>query len=95
MPTNLINLNNEIHKQLSSDIQTVLFDCSKTAKEFCFSIYLIGGVVRDLFLNKEVFDVDITVEGNAIEFCHKLADKATVLPINQKSLRFRLCNDRD
>ena len=75
MPTNLINLNNEIHKQLSSDIQTVLFDCSKTAKEFGFSIYLIGGVVRDLFLNKEVFDVDITVEGNAIEFCHKLADK--------------------
>lgn len=75
MPTNLINLNNEIHKQLSSDIQTVLFDCSKIAKEFGFSIYLIGGVVRDLFLNKEVFDVDITVEGNAIEFCHKLADK--------------------
>ena len=75
MPTNLINLSNEMQKQLSSEIQTILSDCSKVAKEFGFSIYLIGGVVRDLFLKKEIFDIDITVEGNAIEFCHKLANR--------------------
>lgn len=75
MPTNLINLSNEMQKQLSSEIQGILSDCSKVAKEFGFSIYLIGGVVRDLFLKKEIFDVDITVEGNAIEFCHKLVEK--------------------
>lgn len=75
MPTNLINLSNEMQKQLSSEIQTILSDCSKVAKEFGFSIYLIGGVVRDLFLEKEIFDIDITVEGNAIEFCHKLANR--------------------
>lgn len=76
MPTNLTNLSNEIKKQLSSDVQAVLSDCSKVAKEFGFSVYLIGGVVRDLFLKKNVFDVDITVEGDAITFCHKLVEKS-------------------
>lgn len=70
-----LNLKNKIEKQLSKDVQKTLKDCSENADLFGFKIYLIGGIVRDLFLEKEIFDIDVTVEGNAIDFCHKLADK--------------------
>ena len=31
-------------------------------------VYLVGGTVRDILLGEESFDVDIAVEGDAIEF---------------------------
>lgn len=67
-----INLTKQIESQLSKDITEVLKLCSQAAFEYEYKIYLIGGVVRDLFLNKPVKDIDITVEGNAIRFCHEL-----------------------
>ena len=70
-----INLKDKIKEQLSENVQKALLECSETAEKYGFKIYLIGGVVRDLFLEKEIFDIDVTVEGNAIEFCHKLADE--------------------
>ena len=68
------NLKEKIKSQLSKEIQKVLSDCSQTAQKHGFKIYLIGGVVRDLFLDKKTIDIDITVEGNAIAYCHKLAE---------------------
>ncbi len=35
-------------------------------------VYLVGGTVRDILLGEESFDVDIAVEGNAIEFARAL-----------------------
>lgn len=70
-----VNLKTQIESQLSKDITEALELCSKTAFECEYKIFLIGGVVRDLFLNKQVKDIDITVEGNAIRFCHNLANK--------------------
>ena len=32
------------------------------------NLYYIGGIVRDMILNKESFDIDITYVGNAIEY---------------------------
>ena len=70
-----INLKDKIEHRLSENVQKALLSCSKTAEKYGFKIYLIGGVVRDLFLKKEIFDIDVTVEGDAVEFCHKLADE--------------------
>jgi len=36
-------------------------------------VYLVGGTVRDILLGEESFDVDIAVEGDAIEFARALA----------------------
>jgi hypothetical protein len=45
-------------------------------------LYLVGGVVRDLLLNKPNFDLDLIVEGNAVELAQKLAElKATSVSI--------------
>lgn len=71
----VINLQKQMKAQLSKDILNTLELCSDTAFEQNCKIYLIGGVVRDLILNKKIFDIDVTVEGNAVEFCHKLAQK--------------------
>ena len=37
-------------------------------------VYLVGGTVRDILLGEESFDVDIAVEGDAIEFASALAE---------------------
>jgi len=36
--------------------------------------YLVGGVVRDILLKKEIFDLDIVIEGNAIEFVKEISE---------------------
>ncbi len=37
-----------------------------------YKVYLIGGLVRDILLNKKSNDIDITFEGNAIELAKKI-----------------------
>ena len=37
-------------------------------------VYLVGGTVRDILLGEQGFDVDIAVEGDAIEFAKALAE---------------------
>lgn len=65
-------LNEEFEKGLSSEIKEVLSICSEAADKNDFLIYLIGGVVRDLMLGNEIFDVDIIVEGDAVDFANIL-----------------------
>lgn len=74
MASNL-NLKNKMESGLSKEILDTLKLCRDTAFESEYKIFLIGGVVRDLFLGREIVDVDVTVEGDAIRFCHILADK--------------------
>jgi tRNA nucleotidyltransferase (CCA-adding enzyme) len=37
------------------------------------SIYVVGGVVRDLLLGRKNLDIDFVVEGEAVEFAHSLS----------------------
>lgn len=54
-------------------------------------LFYIGGVVRDKLLGKKSFDIDLTYEGNAVEFAQKL-DGAEILQINKPfgTVRIRL-----
>ena len=61
-------------KSLSSEFVTVLKESSSLADSLGFKVYLVGGVVRDLILERKVFDLDIVVEGNAIVFADKLSE---------------------
>ncbi len=45
------------------------------AQEQNLKNYLVGGVVRDLLLNRPNLDIDIVIEGNAIEFAQGLQAK--------------------
>lgn len=38
-------------------------------------VYLVGGAIRDIYLNREVCDFDFVVEGEGIEFARRFAKK--------------------
>jgi len=65
-------MKNEL-KTLSPDFRKILKTSSSLADSLGFGIYLVGGVVRDLLLEKDIFDLDIVVEGDAIKFAKELA----------------------
>ena len=46
------------------------------------NLFYIGGVVRDKILGKENFDIDITYQGNAIEFSKSISN-AKIMQINE------------
>lgn len=48
---------------------------SRTANEEGVRAFVIGGYVRDCFLQRESKDIDIVVEGSGIELASKVADK--------------------
>lgn len=56
-------------------------------------IYVVGGVIRDFYLNKENFDKDIIVEKiDAEDFAKSLASslKATFIPLDEENKIYRL-----
>ena len=65
-------------KKLSPQFKKILKSSSLLAGFLGCKIYLIGGVVRDLILRKDVFDLDIVIEGNAIVFVKELANQLGV-----------------
>lgn len=52
-------------------IQTV----SEFAQEQQATLYMVGGVVRDLLLNRPNYDIDFVVENNAIQFTEALVKR--------------------
>ncbi len=66
------NLSEEMHTQLPEDIYSLLQDISKSAHESDVSVYLIGGIVRDIILEQPNDDIDIVVEGDGITFAKQL-----------------------
>lgn len=81
-----------MEKALPSDVWNILLHCSNVAQKNGIRIYLVGGVVRDLILSREVFDVDITVEGNAIEFAKLLNGEIVQKQEDLKTAKVRFEN---
>ncbi len=61
-------LEKEFEKNIPAVVKTALKLCAEAADEKLLPIFLIGGIVRDIIIDKKNFDVDITVQGNAVEF---------------------------
>ncbi len=51
-----------------------LFEAVAALGDRAEGVYLVGGTVRDILLGERSFDVDIAIEGDAIEFARALAD---------------------
>lgn len=74
MPENK-NLASEIKKQLPEGLAEFLRLAGELAQQRGQKLYLVGGVVRDLLLGRENFDLDLVVEGDAISLAGELANK--------------------
>ena len=65
-------------KKLDKKTFEAITEGVKVAELSGIKIYLVGGIVRDALLSKNINDVDITVEGNAKEFVEILECYASV-----------------
>ncbi len=67
-----------MEERLSYDIFNILKIIGKTAYEIGFCAYVVGGFVRDLFLYRDIQDIDIVIEGDGIAFAQRLSRKMGV-----------------
>jgi tRNA nucleotidyltransferase (CCA-adding enzyme) len=68
------NLAGEINTKLPPDLTSFLKLAGETASNLGYSVYLVGGTVRDLLLSQANLDIDLAVEGDAITLARKLTD---------------------
>lgn len=60
---------------LSRDVLELLRRVGAIAEERGWSVYLVGGPVRDLLLGRPVLDLDLVVEGDAIALARAIAEE--------------------
>ncbi|MDD5038015.1 MAG: CCA tRNA nucleotidyltransferase [Dehalococcoidales bacterium] len=70
----LTNLSDAINRQLPSDLIYFMQKTGEIAAGQGYGLYLVGGVVRDLLLERTNLDIDLVVEGDAINLAHHLLD---------------------
>jgi len=62
-------------QRLPKKTQRILRQVGELADEQGVALYLVGGVVRDLLLKRENWDLDLTVEGDGVAFARLVADR--------------------
>ena len=62
-------------ESLSPPLWALVQAVSESAALLGMPLYFVGGLVRDLLLQKTAVDLDMVVEGNAIELVHHLQQK--------------------
>ena len=58
--------------KFSDNINKIIKNLALEAERFGVKIYFVGGLVRDVLMGKAPLDIDILVEGNAIDFVKSL-----------------------
>lgn len=87
MSTNA-NMNRIVDKIKNDEVINLIKNYAQNVQ-----IYLVGGVIRDFYLNKENFDKDIVVENvNAADFARNFAESidATFIPLDEENKIYRL-----
>jgi tRNA nucleotidyltransferase (CCA-adding enzyme) len=78
------NLEDKLRGYLPRTTLKFINTASETGCHLGYKLYLAGGIVRDLLLERPNFDLDLVVEGDAIKLAHILTDetrgKLTVHP---------------
>lgn len=72
--SDIINLSSEIKKQLPAELVDFMQQAGEVAASQGQSLYLVGGVVRDLLLGRTNLDLDLVAKDDAINLAQQLAD---------------------
>ena len=67
------NLANRIEEQIPAAVVGFIRRAGELAEKEQQRLYLVGGVVRDILLERVNLDLDLVIEGDAITFAKKLA----------------------
>ncbi|MFC1535313.1 CBS domain-containing protein [Thermodesulfobacteriota bacterium] len=68
------NIASMLKERLPRRIISLFKAFGNTADMLEYNAYLVGGLVRDVFLKRENLDVDIVIEGDGIKFAHEFAE---------------------
>ncbi len=69
------NLGRSIAEHFPDRIVRILKLAGRTGDELALAVYLVGGSVRDLLRGTPNLDIDLVIEGDAIEFARTLAER--------------------
>jgi tRNA nucleotidyltransferase (CCA-adding enzyme) len=62
-----------IEKIFPKRVQNIINKIGEIGDKLNFPVFIVGGVVRDLFLGIENYDIDIVVEGDGIKYARELS----------------------
>ncbi len=68
------NMAAQLKERLPRRIISLFKTFGSVADRLGYNAYLVGGLVRDVFLKRDNLDVDIVVEGDGIQFAHEFAE---------------------
>ncbi len=71
----MYNFKEKLERYFPLQIIKVLKEVGKTAKDLNMKIYLVGGIVRDIVMQRENLDIDLIVEGDAVELAKEFSQK--------------------
>ncbi len=74
-PSRSVEIATRLEQCLPPDLMALVREASEAARELGYSLYLVGGFVRDLILNQPNLDLDLVVEGDAIALARRLEKK--------------------
>jgi tRNA nucleotidyltransferase (CCA-adding enzyme) len=74
-PVRTRNIVSVMRERLPKKILEILQQVGEVASELNFHAYAVGGFVRDLLLKHENLDIDIVIEGDAIDFARRFASR--------------------
>jgi tRNA nucleotidyltransferase (CCA-adding enzyme) len=66
-------VNNFLRERLPENMMKTLVQLGETASQLDCSAYVVGGFVRDLFLYRNIEDIDVVIEGDGIAFARTFA----------------------
>lgn len=69
------NMASMLKERLPRKVIAYLKEFGKVADLLGYNVYLVGGLVRDVFLKRENLDVDLVVEGDGIVFARSFSEK--------------------
>ncbi|MBM3182687.1 MAG: CCA tRNA nucleotidyltransferase [Chloroflexi bacterium] len=70
------NVRPKLESYLPPPILKLVKEAGERASQLGMGVYLVGGVVRDLFLERPNYDIDLVVEGDAVRLAHVLANES-------------------
>ena len=62
-----------LERALPRDVLLMVQNAARMARELGYSLYVVGGFVRDLLIGEANLDIDLVVEGDAIPLAQRLA----------------------
>ncbi|MGC9383751.1 MAG: CBS domain-containing protein, partial [Kosmotogaceae bacterium] len=81
-PPITVNVKELLETRIPSRILTILRFIGIVGSEINMPVYVVGGFVRDVLLNRENFDIDIVVEGDSITFTRAFKKYFEVKTVN-------------